>query len=61
MHGIILHSMYSGIAVMPVFCHCGNYIVEVTMHLSCHDLLAAVSCEYTAIAHDQQMHPITII
>ena len=33
-----------GQAVQPC-AHCGNYIVEVTMHLSSHDLLAVVSCE----------------
>ena len=32
---------------MPsIHVHCGNYIVEVTIHLSSHDLLAVVSCEY---------------
>ena len=37
--------------------HCENYIVEVTIHLSSHDLLSDVS---TAITHDQQMHSMTI-
>ena len=37
--------------------HCGNYIVEVTMPLSSHDLLAAMNI---AMTHDQQVHPMTI-
>ena len=40
-----------------------NYIVEVTVRLLSHDLLAAVSggyCHGTCNGYDQEMHPMTL-